>query len=260
MNISGNVSGLILGRSGAAIIFFLALFTAVSPGAAEGESVQLAALNWPPYIGENLTENGFGAEIIKTAFNRVGYGVTFSFLPWIRALKDANIGKYDAVCFAYYSEQRAKTYALSLPFVESALVFCKRREADIAYHTLQDLKPYRIGIVRGYVNTSEFDQAHYLQKEQANSELLNLKKLLNKRIDLTLIDKFVAQYLIHSVFARQATAFQFISPPLKIHPMYLMFSKNTKNYQTKLNAFNHGLQQIGADGTIARIMARHGFN
>jgi len=255
-----NIVDLILDRIGVGSIFLLLLFAAVAHGQTDSESVQLAALNWPPYIGENLAENGFGAEIIKTAFNRVGYGVTFSFLPWVRALKDANIGKYDAVCFAYYSEQRAKIYALSNPFVESALVFCKRRDADIVYHTLQDLTPYRIGIVRGYVNTTEFDRADYLHKEQANSELLNLKKLLNKRIDLTLIDKFVAQYLIHSVFARQAKAFQFIDPPLKIHPMYLMFSKNTNNYQKKLEDFNYGLQQITDDGTIAGIMARHGFD
>jgi hypothetical protein len=40
-------------------------------------------------------------------------------MPWIRALKDAEIEKYDAVCFGYYSDQRAKIYALSNPIARS---------------------------------------------------------------------------------------------------------------------------------------------
>ncbi len=219
----------------------------------------MAVLEWEPYAGKKLEKLGVGSEILTAAFNRAGYDVKFYFMPWVRALKDTETGKYDAVCYGYYSDQRAKTYALSNPFMESALVFCKHRDSDISYQSLQDLKPYRIGVVRGFVNTIQFDAADYLTKEEANNEILNLKKLLNRRVDLVLIDKFVGQHLINTLFFADKDDFEFISPPFKIHPMYVMFSRKVKDYEQKLKVFNNGLQLITRDGTISKIMEYHGF-
>lgn len=223
------------------------------------KSVSLAVLNWEPYVGENMKDYGFGAEIISTAFSRLGYRVEFNFMPWVRALKDTEIGKYDAVCFGYYSNERAKTFAFSEPYAVSSLVFYQHRDSKISFTSLEDLKPFRIGVVRGFVNTAEFDKADYLQKEEVHTELLNMKKLLNKRVDLIVIDKFIAQYLLKTKFKRNEAEFEALEPPLKTQPLYLMFSKNVKNYEHRLKDFNLGLQQISEDGTIAKIMAKHGF-
>jgi len=62
------------------------------------------------------------------------------------------------------------------------------------------------------------------------------------------------------IFHKNRSDFEFISPPLKIYPMYVMFSRKVKNYRKKLNDFNNGLQQITSDGTIRKIMENHGFN
>lgn len=240
-------------------IVTLVLLSSVSQGIANEKTVSLAVLDWKPYAGEELEKFGFGSQVLIAAFKRVGYNVTFNFMPWVRALKDTEIGKYDAVCYGYHSDSRSKIYALSNPFIESSLVFYKHKDSNISYRSLQDLKPYRIGLVRGYVNTEQFDAADYLIKEEVSNETLNLKKLLNKRVDLILIDKFVAQYLINTVFYKNKPDFELISPPLKIHPLYVMFSKQVKNYDQKLKDFNNGLEQIIADGTRSKIMEAHGF-
>ncbi|MDA3788270.1 MAG: transporter substrate-binding domain-containing protein [Desulfobacula sp.] len=240
-------------------IVTLVLLSNFSQGIAEEKTVSLAVLDWKPYAGEELEKFGFGSKILTAAFNRAGFKVKFSFMPWVRALKDTEIGKYDAVCYGYYSDSRAKIYALSNSFIESSLVFCKHKDSNISYHSLQDLKPYRIGVVRGYVNTEQFDAADYLKKEEASNDTLNLKKLLNRRVDLILIDKFVAQYLLNTIFYKNKSDFEFILPPLKIHPLYVMFSKKVKNYDQKLKDFNNGLEQIITDGTRIKIMESHGF-
>jgi len=244
------------------IKILMVVFTLVSissQGISGEKTISLAVLDWKPYAGEELENFGFGSKILTAAFNRVGYEVTFSFMPWVRAIKDTEIGIYDAVCYGYYSDKRAKIYALSNPFVESTLVFCKHKDSNISYHSLQDLKPYRIGIVRGYVNTVQFDAVEYLKKEEAGNETLNLKKLLNKRVDLILIDKFVAQYLINTIFYKNKSDFEFIVPPLKIHPLYVMFSRKVKDYERKLKDFNNGLEQIISDGTRIKILESYGF-
>lgn len=240
-------------------IVVITLISSSSKGLSEEKTLSLAVLDWKPYAGEKLENFGFGSKILTAAFNRAGYTVTFSFMPWVRALKDTEAGKYDAVCYGYYSDKRARMYALSKPFIESALVFCKHKDSDISYHSLQDLKPYRIGIVRGFVNTAQFDAATYLKKEEVGNEILNLKKLLNKRVDLILIDKYVAQYHINTIFHKTKSDFDFILPPLKTHPLYVMFSKKVKNYKKTLKDFNDGLEQIILDGTREKILTSHGF-
>jgi len=222
-------------------------------------NVSLAVLNWEPYVGEELKNYGFGAEIISEAFSRSGDKAIFHFMPWVRALKDTEIGKYDAVCFGYYSKERAKTYAFSEPYAQSSLVFYKHRDSQIAYTSLEDLKPYKIGVIRGFVNSVEFDKADYLHKEEVHSEVLNMKKLLNKRVDLIVIDKYIAQYLLNTMFIDNKSDFEALEPPLKTQPLYLMFSKKVTNYKQKLKDFNEGLQQITDDGTIDTIMENHGF-
>lgn len=241
------------------VITLIVILLWPSPGISANKTVSLAVLNWEPYVGEELENMGFGAEIISEAFSRSGYKTKLHFMPWVRALRDTVAGKYDAVCFGYYSEKRDKIYALSKPFAESSLVFYSHKDSDISYSKLADLKPYRIGVVRGFVNTAEFDAAQYLRKDVVSSETINLRKLLYKRIDLILIDRYVARYLIQKIFQNNITDFKELSPPLQTQPLYIMFSRTVEGYELKLQAFNNGLQLIAGDGTIDKILAKHGI-
>jgi len=228
-------------------------------GITADRSVHLATLNWAPYIGENLESFGFGAEILRVAFHRAGYNATFSFMPWVRALKDVEIGKYDAVCFAYHSSERSKKYLFTKPYAQSVLGFCKLRESDITFQSLKDLAPYRIGVVRGFVNTPEFDTLESLKKEEAKNEMLNLKKLIHRRVDLIVIDKFIMQHLIKRHFPDKSDAVEFLEPPLIRHPLYLMFSKELESSATKVLEFNKAIENMQKDGSVKAIIKRFGY-
>jgi ABC-type amino acid transport substrate-binding protein len=229
-------------------------------GFAADKTVSLATLEWEPYVGKKLTDHGFTAEIVTEAFRRAGCAVTIDFMPWARVLQELSKGKYDAAFPAYYSDKRAKTYALSNPIAEGPLVFCKKKEADISYTSLHDLKPYRIGVVRGYVNTPQFDAADYLAKDVANSDEINLKKLLKGRIDLAVIDKFTAKHILSTTMPEGRKAVEFLEPSLQVKPLYLAVSRKTKGWQQLVKEFNQGLKQITEDGTLRKIMRKHGFD
>jgi polar amino acid transport system substrate-binding protein len=228
-------------------------------GAAADRSVHLATLNWSPYIGERLEGYGFGAEILRSAFERTGYNVTFSFMPWVRVLKDVEIGAYDAACFAYYSKERENRYYFTVPYAQSVLGFCKLRDADIKFQSLQDLTPYRIGVVRGFVNTPQFDALRSLHKEEVKDELTNLKKLLNRRVDLIIIDQFVLQHIMNTHFQDKKNKVVFLDPPLIIQPLYLMFSKQLPTAARKVQAFNQAVEEMKNDGTLKTIIKRFGY-
>jgi polar amino acid transport system substrate-binding protein len=63
------------------ISILLYLCVVINPVAAR-ESISLATLEWPPYTGTNLVNNGFSAEIVDAAFEAVGVKTQTTFLPW----------------------------------------------------------------------------------------------------------------------------------------------------------------------------------
>lgn len=221
----------------------------------------MTSCDWPPYFSENLPNGGFGAEIIHESFKRAGYTVTFKRYPWKRAVETVDKGLCDAFFSAYYSEERNRNYALSASYAESPFYFCTLKNKNIAYKELRDLTPYRIGVVLGYTNTPEFDAARYLKKDSVSSDLLNIKKLIHGRVDLIVIDKYVAMYHLKNspYFKNSASNIRFLEPPLKIMPVHAAFSKAIPGYEKKVRDFNSGLEAIKSDGTMEKILRKHGI-
>lgn len=241
-------------------LMLLICFALHSPVLAADKTVRLATLEWPPFVGEDLKHLGFTSEIVTRCFQAAGYRVRIDFMPWARVLKEVAGGRYHAMYPAYYSNQRAVVYALSKPLAEGPLGFYKRAGEDIHFRNLSDLKPYRIGVVRGYVNTPEFDAATYLKKRPVNSDIQNLKKLLKGRIDLAIADKYTVQYLLTTALPRARGKIVFLTPPLAIKPLFVGFSREIDGYQEILADFNESLDGLAKKGIIDHIMKRHGFD
>jgi polar amino acid transport system substrate-binding protein len=51
------------------------------------------------------------------------------------------------------------------------------------------MKQYTFGVVKGYVNTPEFDAAIFLKKVESASDEEYLRNLINGRVDLIFIDR-----------------------------------------------------------------------
>ena len=88
---------------------------------------------------------------------------------------------------------------------------------------------------------------------------MNLKKLIKKRIDLIFIDKHVAKHILKKNYPQYIEELEFMNPPLEYKKLYVAFSKKRKFYNKKLNAFNKGLSSMYKDGTVRKIIKKHGF-
>ncbi|WP_230400424.1 substrate-binding periplasmic protein [Zooshikella ganghwensis] len=246
--------------------------------ASERPTIVLSSLNWAPYIGQDMPDKGYVYEVVKEAFARSGANVDVLFFPWARALHVARHGHVDGLFPEYYDKERKTEFIFSDPFPGGPVGFYKRRDRDIKFSSdpqknlskaLQDLKEYKFGVVRGYINTKEFDDADYLKKEfddadylkkeESISDNVNLKRLYKDRVQLIFIDKYVAQYIIATRYPWYSLELEFMNPALEIKELYIVFSKKAKDYQKKLALFNSGLKQIKEDGTMEEIMSKHGF-
>ena len=249
---------------------------------AEQKKVTLATLEWEPYIGSKMPRNGLTAEIVVEAFKRVGYTVDIKFYPWTEALKLGEAGKVDGIFPAYHSKGRETHFLFSEPFAQSPLGFykksaavagpnisqLKRADENIVFPedprvdqaaVLNMMKQYTFGVVKGYVNTPEFDAATFLKKVESGSDEENLRNLINGRVDLIFIDRYAAKNIIVKKFPWHLQDYEFMEPALATKPLYIGFSKKVAAHRQKLKDFNRGLKLAKEDGVLKRLTDKYGL-
>jgi polar amino acid transport system substrate-binding protein len=173
--------------------------------AADDTLVRLVSLDWQPYASAALPEQGAAAAVVKAALQAVGYSVDIDFYPWARAVHlTESANEYDGIFPVYYSAARARWLNCSSSigrslYARSPLGFAERSKAPVAWTTLDDLRAYKVGVVRDYVNTESFDSmvaAGHIAVDVASSDTQNLQKLAHGRIDLAIIDRNVMEQLL----------------------------------------------------------------
>ncbi len=240
----------------ALLIGILGTTPGVAPRAAE---VSLVTADWAPYYGVELDENGFVTALVTAAFERRGHSVSLDFMPWKRSLHRVEQGEADAVMGAYHSEERAQKYLFSDPFFTVTVGLAALPSLGIReYKSLEDLKPYRIGINRGWVNSREFDAADFLMKDEATHQILNVRKLLAGRVDMIVTALGVLRYEITQWSGPAPREIVFLHPPLARHGLHLMAARANPEATAIIRDFNQGLAHIREDGTYAKIIARFG--
>jgi len=249
---------------------------------AQPKKITLATLEWEPYIGSRMPRNGLTAEIVVEAFKRVGYSVDINFHSWSEALKLGESGQVEGIFPAYRSQSREADFVFSEPFAESPLGFykksaavagpnisqLKRAEENIEFPedpridqaaVLRMMKQYKFGVVKGYVNTPEFDEATYLEKVVAASDEENLRNLINGVVDLIFIDRYVAKNIIVKKFPWHLQDYEFMHPALDNKPLYVGFSKKVAGHSKMLEDFNRGLRLVRDDGLLNRLANKYGL-
>jgi len=248
-----------LGLRLALIIFAISMTQFATTGYCTTKHIRFATVPWPPYYGPKLLNQGYVTEITKTALARVGYTMEVDFVPWKRALHDAYNGYYSGVLGLYYSDDRAEWMAFSEPIASVQLVFFEKRGRNIHWDKLTDLKPYIIGTEQGFVYTDEFDNANFLKKEPVRNAELNLKKLLDNRIDLVAASRNVFLHWMNTKFPDKVKQIEVVPKQISENKIYNGFPKNDPSHEIYVRDFNKGYQMIKADGTLDAIMKKHGL-
>ncbi|HEX7640628.1 MAG TPA: transporter substrate-binding domain-containing protein [Burkholderiaceae bacterium] len=221
--------------------------------------VVMGSTEYPPYYGEHLPNQGLLTDIAVRAFRKMGYRVEVRFTPFARTLANGKAGLVDGVIALWRSEEREQWFAFSDPMAPNLIGFYKRKSSGIRYNTLQDLAPYRIGVVNGYADPPAFIAAK-LDTDAGKDDEANLRKLIGGHLDLVLIDRSVAQYLIQTRFPGHAGELEWLGPPLEVRPQYIGFSKAAPHYREKLRDFNLGMKKLAESGELQAIMKRGGLS
>jgi len=240
------------------IIGFVGSSLIVDSASAE-ETITIATLEYAPWTGNDLKSNGFVNHVIAEAFQRKGYTVKYTYLPWARGVTETKRGEYSALSYVYWSKDREKEFYLSDPISEEKIVFFHLKSNPIKdWKTLEDLNNYKFGAARGYTYTKEFWDAaksKRLMVDVGNSELQNFKKLLAGRIDIFPSGLVNGNSLLQKEFNPN------IPPLISFHPKplfkptgHLAFPRSRTNSENLQRIFNQGLAELKKEGLYGKFM------
>lgn len=225
--------------------------------------LHLVTTDWEPYIHEGAGYNGHAYHIVKSAFKAAGVDVKITFMPWKKAMVAVAKGEVDGIFPEYYDATRRREVVFSRPFASSSLVLMKRRSTRLPLfrynpnqlHTLDPLADYTFGSVSGYTNLPAFDKNLRLKKWYFDSDKENLKNLYNGKVDLAIIDKNTADFLLsHALPAKYQRSLVALKPVLAQKKLYVAFTKSKRDYRQNVRDFNRGLERLHRSGDVAYLL------
>lgn len=234
---------------------------AVSDGLrAEQTVLQLVADRWPPFNDQRLPGDGLMVQLSREALQRAGYSIRYTELPWARALRGVRLGEYDILVGAWHSLERESFGLFSDAVLDNRLRLLQRQGETVRFSSLDDLRPYRIAVVRGYSYGAAFDEHPALQRVAVRDFPTGLRMLLAGRVDLAVEDEWVARLHLAGELREQAANLAFVPGTLSEKPLFLLASRKHPQHRQIIAAFNQALAAMRVDGSYATLLQRHGLS
>lgn len=232
------------------------ILLAAAPATKAAEPLILVTTEFPPYMSESRPGGGMLVALTRAALSQSEYRPEVKFMPWARALAEVRSNRAHGLIGAWHSRERESYLAFPEPLLNTEIGFFARRGKMPVFRNLRDLQGMRVGTVRGYANPEDFLAAG-LETEEEADDLANLRKLAAGRIDLVLIDRLVAEYLIEERLPKSRALLRWVTPAIVKAPIYTTFAKGAPGCEQRLQALNSGLERIRQSGEFSAILAQH---
>jgi len=127
----------------------------------------------------------------------------------------------------------------------------------VRYETIEDLKGYKIGLIRGATFEKVLKQAG-LTIEPTTQVEQSIRKLAHGRIDFYLTEQMVISDVVKRLYPNEMENFKTLPKPYgdKL-PNALLVSKKYPGAERMLKDFNAGLEIIKSNGTYDRIISKY---
>lgn len=158
----------------------------------------LTTLEWPPFTCKKCPDQGAGAKALKEAMKTVGVEVELVFMPWERAVAEAEKSDYVGY-YPAWPEDIVAGFEGSPVIFTSPVGFIEPKGKPLVWESLSDLKGKKIGVVSGYGNTPEFNEQvenGNIRTEAVPSDQQNVQKVAAGRLDGAFIDLANARWFL----------------------------------------------------------------
>jgi polar amino acid transport system substrate-binding protein len=224
--------------------------------AAAPDPVRLIANISPPYVDAKLPEQGLALELVNHVFKRAGYSTKITIDSWPRAMEGVELGIFDALASAWYTEERAAEFLFSEPYLSSKLVLLKARSDQGDYFELAHLEGKRLGVRVDYAYGVDFDSVPDLTLVEENHLIQNLLNLLNGSVDFVIGDQRTLALQLHEYLNGQVHKFEVVAISLPERGRHVAATRAIKGEDKMISAFNKALAETVKDGSHAAIVKK----
>ena len=243
------------GRFSEAALLFLVL-VALAGGSlmvsAQTTQLRLVSTAWSPFTNEP-GQPRFALDLVEAGLGRIGVKTTTTIVDAAQFTTALLGGKFDGSAAAWKDPEREKTLLFSQPYLENRLILVARRGGDVSATTFADLPGKRIAIVEGYSYGDAIEQSGPVFV-RSKSEEDSLKLLLDSKVDYTLMEELVVQYIVRNYAEEARTRLQIGSTPLLRRQLYLAISRTVLDAQSIIDKFNAQLRGMISDHTYHRLL------
>lgn len=181
------------------IILFHSFSVALASESPRSEVI-LESLEVPPFVSDNMPEQGAATYALKQIFNKMGYDLKVLVVPILRIrtlrFRSPNVSGFFP---SFIDDDFVEGLDLSSVVYETPWVIAERKDKPIIWKTPKELAKYRGGNVKGYTIRSQVRKIYEdnrLKLESASDDASNLLKLANKRVDYVFTDAHIFKFLM----------------------------------------------------------------
>jgi polar amino acid transport system substrate-binding protein len=224
--------------------------------------IQLITENYIPYqFKENGITKGIAVEVVKVIFERLGYTVELTLLPWTRALQMVQDGQTDGIFSAYFSVERSAymDYMKEPLAYDEQYVYTLADSKIVFDGSLDSLEPYRIGVLQDWFYGEDFAtrvKDGSLMVETVTDLPINIQKLLDGRIDAIINPQINTSYYLKQLNLQEEIVQQ-PAPFRKPAGLFLAFTKSRGIDPNLRKSVDEELLKMKADGTYQEIVDRY---
>ncbi len=165
---------------------------------AQAETWKITSLDWEPYSGSKLANQGNSVQKLKLLLKEHGIDLVVEFYPWLRAQEKAGTPEFVGY-FPAWPEEVKEGFVASKAVDVSTIAILKNSKVQGTFSSIEDMfKNYKVGYVKTYVYPDEIQKAidKYSQgSEAAGNEASLVQKLGGGRNDFAITDPNVMLYM-----------------------------------------------------------------
>jgi polar amino acid transport system substrate-binding protein len=222
----------------------------------QAQEVTLTTTDWAPFYASSLEQGGFISAIVAESLKASGYDSNIVFSDWTEAFDKVKTGEKDILVGAYFSEDRARDFHISMPIYSLMTGVIKKQTFALDFvNSFDMLNQYKLGKIDGSVVGKSFDAYPFNSLTGYPGVADGLKALEQGEIDLY-IDSVAVVKQVANDLGMDSSQLQLVQPPLEENDLYVLVSKNIPNAIELRDAFNAGFIQIQANGTYESILKR----
>lgn len=249
-----------------AFLFSALLFSPLHADTITADTITIVADSWCPYNCDPKSANpGYGIEIAKEIFEKAGHRVNYHTQAWQSALKAVKQGEATAAIGVTYNDSPELLFPQQ-PIGISQDTLIARSDMPFDYRTVESLDGHVLGAMAGYAYDPAFNT--YIEKYKNDKTRLdlaegdhgfeiNLKKLVDKKLDLVLEDFSVANFVVKNLKMESLVTLHAVQG--KRNRVYLAFSPKNPKSQEYSALLDKGIAQLRASGRLAQILKKYGL-